>query len=126
MALTAEDVRIALRDCFDPTLKLNVGALGLIESVEVTADPDAPGAGIPGVPQKKIVSIHLYRPTEDETSTAMLTELIRNRLFGFEETGSVEIELLDGWSPNRLSDEARQQLASQLRPQQLVQIKLLQ
>ena len=122
--MTAEEIRRALRDCFHPALKLNVEALGLIEKISVVPDKDAPGAGIPGVPQKHIVGLWLYRPTEDETATAMMTELIRNRLYGFPETGTVEITLLDGWTPQRLTDEAREQLAAQLRPQQLVQIRV--
>lgn len=121
--MTAEEIRRALRDCFHPALKLNVEALGLIDDIAVTVDQEAPGADIPGVPKKHIIHLWLYRPTEDETATAMLTELIRNRLYGFPETGTVEITLLDGWTPQRLTDEAREQLAAQLRPQQLVQIK---
>lgn len=121
--MTVEEIRLALRDCFHPSLKLNVEALGMVESISVAVDSDAPGAGIPGVPQKHLITLRLLQPSDDETATAMLTELIRNRLYGFPETGTVEITLVEGWSADRLTTEAREQLAAQLRPQQLVQIR---
>ncbi|WP_263410191.1 DUF59 domain-containing protein [Terriglobus tenax] len=121
--MTEADVRRALRDCFHPALKLSVEALGMVDQITITVDKDAPGAGIPGVPQKHIVALRLLQPSEDETANSMLAELVRNRLYGFPETGTVEVEMAEGWTADRLTDEAREQLAAQLRPQQLVQIR---
>src|ERR1700735_141668 len=47
-----QTIRAALRDCYDPTLPCNIVDLGVIESITLTPDPEAPGATIPGVPQK--------------------------------------------------------------------------
>ncbi len=37
--LTEDDIRTALRDCFDPEVKLNLVDLGLIYSIALEADP---------------------------------------------------------------------------------------
>ena len=39
--LTEPDILAALRDCFDPELKLNLVDLGLIYKIEMSPDPDS-------------------------------------------------------------------------------------
>jgi metal-sulfur cluster biosynthetic enzyme len=39
--LSEPDILTALRDCFDPEVKLNLVDLGLIYSVETGPDPDS-------------------------------------------------------------------------------------
>ena len=48
--LTETDILAALRDCYDPALPCNIVDLGLIRSIKITPDLEAPGTGIPGVP----------------------------------------------------------------------------
>ena len=57
--LTEADVLAALRDCYDPGSPLNIVDLGLVYSIAIVPDPDAPGAGIPGVPPRQRVRIAL-------------------------------------------------------------------
>ena len=53
-----QTIRAALRDCYDPTLPCNIVDLGVVESITLTPDPEAPGATIPGVPPKFRVHHH--------------------------------------------------------------------
>ena len=55
--LSAADIRSALRDCYDPALPCNIVDLGLVRELRVEPDPNAPGAGIPGVPEKTLVHV---------------------------------------------------------------------
>ena len=48
--LTEADVLTALRDCFDPEVKLNLVDLGLIYAVALEADPDA----APAFPRQQV------------------------------------------------------------------------
>jgi len=57
--MTEDDIRMALRDCYDPEVPCNIVDLGLVYRVGVELDREAPGAGIPGVPVKHKVSIGL-------------------------------------------------------------------
>ena len=41
MALTEEDVLIALRDCYDPEIPVNIVDLGLIYTVKLTPDANS-------------------------------------------------------------------------------------
>ena len=61
--LTESDILTALRDCYDPVLPCNIVDLGLIRSIAITPDPEAPGTQIPGVPQKHLIHIELT-PTQ--------------------------------------------------------------
>ncbi len=51
IAAMEQTIHAALRDCYDPTVPCNIVDLGLLESVAITPDPEAPGTNIPGVPQ---------------------------------------------------------------------------
>ncbi len=66
--LTESDILLALRDCYDPVLPCNIVDLGLIRSITITPDPEAPGANIPGVPQKHTIKIELTPTQTDEAA----------------------------------------------------------
>ena len=55
--LSEQDIREALRACYDTHnpygQPVNIVDLGLVEVIELSPDLDAPGAGIPGVPQRQ-------------------------------------------------------------------------
>ena len=61
--LTESDILRVLRDCYDPVLPCNIVDLGLIRSIVIVPDIDAPGTHIPNVPQKHIIDISLT-PTQ--------------------------------------------------------------
>jgi metal-sulfur cluster biosynthetic enzyme len=83
--LSEQDILTTLRDCFDPALPCNIVDLGLVRNLQITPDPEAPGAGIPGVPQKHLIQIELALINSTDEVAAQLTAQVRNRLAGLEE-----------------------------------------
>jgi metal-sulfur cluster biosynthetic enzyme len=122
--LTEAQILNALRDCFDPALPCNVVDLGLIRSLVIEADPEAPGAGIPGVPQKHRVHIEMTLTNPSEESAAQMTAQIQNRLAGIEEVGSTIVTVLhdSSWTPQQITPAGRRILGLDGNPT-LVQIR---
>lgn len=124
-ALTEAAVREALRDCYDPAIPCNIIELGLVQSIAVTPDLDAPGIGIPGVPQRHRVVIDLILTTssEDDAQQQLLAQ-ISNRLAGLDTVSHTTTRVLDSpaWTPQRISPAGRRTLGLEGNPQ-LVQIK---
>ena len=105
--LTEEDIREALRDVYDPEMPVNIVDLGLVYSVALTPDLDAPGM----VPRQKAV-VELTLTSPGCPSHVQITEQIRNRLAGFQEISQSQVNLVwePKWSPARISPEAQQKL----------------
>ena len=110
--VTEEHIRQALRDCYDPEIPLNIVELGMVSSIVVKLDPDAPGAGIAGVPDRYAVQVTLLSPGEDEEHQAQRSALIANRLAGLPELSKVTIqtEYATPWTPARITEAGRRQL----------------
>jgi metal-sulfur cluster biosynthetic enzyme len=110
--LTEQSLREALTACFDPQLGLNIVALGLIHSIDLAKDPEAPGAGIPGVPPRQRLTLTLLPASDDEAYRAQLTAIVANRLAGLPEISRSTVQLADqpAWSPARISAEGRRRL----------------
>ncbi len=90
--LSEDDIRNALRACFDPALKLNIVDLGLVRSITLTPDLDAPGANIPGVPPRQFLTLTLtWQPDED--ATTIMVAQARNLLAGIPDLSRTEIKL---------------------------------
>jgi metal-sulfur cluster biosynthetic enzyme len=147
-ALTEARIRAALRDCYDPGIPLNIVDLGLVHSISIAPDPDAPGAGIPGVPPRHRVSIALvltqiaspsgpqHNPGSQDIPDSQDTPLIaqiQNRLAAFESISRTQVEILrePAWNPGRISPEGRARLGNHLpsnqppstKPDALIQIQ---
>ncbi len=130
--LTQADILAALRDCYSPDIPLNIVDLGLVYSVAIALDPNAPGAGIPGVPPRHRVSIALTlaQIADPESDAAPLISQIQNRLAAFETISQTDVSLLNepAWNPGRISPAGRARLANQLTSNQstnaLVQIQI--
>ena len=107
--LTEADVRAALHDCYDPELPLNIVDLGLIQSITIAPDPEAPGTGIPGVPQKHIVHIDLIPTHPTEAAEAHLRAQIINRLAGLEAVSQTTVRILatPAWTPKNITPAGR-------------------
>ena len=127
--LTEADVLAALRDCYDPAISLNIVDLGLVHSISVAPDPDAPGAGIPGVPPRHRVRIALTLATLVDAEDTPLIAQIQNRLAAFETISNTQVDLLaePAWNPGRISPEGRKRLGVDLTSKQpanvLIQIQ---
>jgi metal-sulfur cluster biosynthetic enzyme len=126
--ITESTLHAALRDCYDPTLPCNIVDLGLIHSATLTPAPDAPGATIPGVPQKFRATIAITPTTTQgdsaEAANAQLAAQIANRLAGLEHILSTSVILLDQplWTPQRITPAGRRTLGLDGNPS-LVQIR---
>ncbi len=129
-SLTEADVLAALRDCYDPAVSLNIVDLGLVHSIAIAPDPEAPGAGIPGVPTRHRVHVNLIvvQIVDPESDAAALTAQIQNRLAAFETISHTQVTLLGepAWTPDRITPERRARLGTHLTRKSahgLVQIK---
>jgi metal-sulfur cluster biosynthetic enzyme len=122
--LTEADILTALRDCYDPTLPCNIVDLGLIREVLVSPDLDAPGVGIPGVPQKHRIHIAFTLTNPTEEAAAQLSAQIRNRIAGLEEAGETKVHVVTepAWNPQQITLAGRRILGLDGNPN-LIQIR---
>ncbi len=105
--LTEEDIRIALRDCFDPEVKLNLVDLGLIYSI--CLEPDLHST--PALPRQR-VKVAMTLTTPQCPASGLIFEQVNNRLASLQQLGKVEVELVwePKWTPHRISAAGRKQL----------------
>jgi metal-sulfur cluster biosynthetic enzyme len=122
--LTESDILAALRDCYDPEIPLNIIDLGLIQSIHITPDLNAPGSGIPGVPQRHAVKISLIATHPSEAAEAHLRGQILNRLAGLETISHATVDILPTplWTPQSITSTGRRILGLDGNPT-LVQIR---
>ncbi len=93
-AFTEADLMNALRDCFVPALRRDVVSASLVRSATLRPDTEAPGAGIPGVPQRYIAEIKLTEPSADDAVNAQVHAAVENRLLGLEAISRVDLTLV--------------------------------
>jgi metal-sulfur cluster biosynthetic enzyme len=114
--LTEADIYDAIRACYDAShpyqRPVNIVDLGLIESITLAVDPEAPGANIPGVPTKYSLSLTLIPASPDEDAQTLLHAQIANRLAGLPELSRTTIHFADTpvWTPGRITPEGRRLL----------------
>jgi metal-sulfur cluster biosynthetic enzyme len=122
--LTESDILTALRDCYDPSVPCNIVDLGLIRSITITPDLEAPGSNIPGVPPRHRIHISLTPTQTDDTANAVLHAQIINRLAGLETISHTTITLLHEpqWTPQSITPAGRKILGLDGNPH-LVQIR---
>lgn len=122
--LTEPDILTALRDCYDPDLPCNIVDLGLIRNIAITPDRDAPGANIPGVPQKHRIVVELTPTNATEAAEAHLRGQIVNRLAGLETVSQTTVHIVStpSWTPQQITPAGRRILGLDGNPS-LVQIR---
>jgi len=105
-------IRDALRDCYDPEVPCNIVDLGLVYRVAVEDDPEAPGAGIPGVAPRQKVQIDLTLTSKGCPAHTQIVAQIENRLFAFPTISRTNVDLVwqPAWTPQRISPEGRTRL----------------
>ncbi len=113
--ISQDDIREALRACFHSlpfNTPVDIVSLGLVESISLSPDPEAPGAGIPGVPPRQSLDVLLVPPTQDEDANAILLAQTQNRLAGIPNLSRIRVQLVEApvWSTSRLTPEARRYL----------------
>ena len=105
--LSEEEIRDALRVCFDPELKLNLVDLGLIYKIETGLDPDS----TPKWP-RQWVKVTMTLTTPQCPASGLIFEQVHNRLAGIPEISKVEVDLVwePQWTPHLISEAGRLQL----------------
>lgn len=108
MPVTEEDVMIALKDCYDPEIPVNIVDLGLIYGVRI----------VPKLPVE--VSSETRRDVEVEmTLTApgcpahtQISQQVKDRIEQLPGVDSATVNVVwsPPWTPERLSQAARQKL----------------
>ena len=105
--LAESDILQALRDCYDPEVKLNLVDLGLIYEIETGPDPDS----TPAWP-RQWVKVTLSLTTPHCPVSGLILEQVHNRLAGIQDISKVELNLVwePKWTPHRISEAGRKQL----------------
>jgi metal-sulfur cluster biosynthetic enzyme len=105
--LSENDIYTALRDCYDPEVKLNLVDLGLICAIETEPDPDS----TPAWP-RQLVKVTLTLTTPHCPASGLILEQVHNRLAGIPEISKVDLKLVwePKWTPHRISEAGRRQL----------------
>jgi metal-sulfur cluster biosynthetic enzyme len=105
--LTESEILSALRDCYDPEVKLNLVDLGLIYSITTGHDPDS----TPAWP-RQWVKVTMTLTTPQCPASGLIFEQVNNRLAGMADISKVEVDLVwePKWSPHRISTAGRKQL----------------
>jgi len=105
--MTESEILIALRDCFDPEVKLNLVDLGLIYGIETGPDPNS----TPKWP-RQWVRVRMTLTTPQCPASGLILEQVENRLRGIQDISRVDVELVwePRWTPHRISEAGRRQL----------------
>jgi metal-sulfur cluster biosynthetic enzyme len=105
--LNTDDILTALRDCFDPEVKLNLVDLGLIYEVATEPDPNSTKA----FPRQR-VKVTMTLTTPQCPASGLIFEQVHNRLASLQQVSKVEVDLVwePKWTPHRISAAGRQQL----------------
>jgi len=107
MPLTAEDVRTALKDCFNPEIPINIVDLGLIYRIQVEDDTTMPGR----IPMQR-AHVDMTLTTPGCPAHAFMLEQVRNRLAALPGVSEAQVNLVwePTWGPDRISSEGRKKL----------------
>ncbi|HVZ84354.1 MAG TPA: metal-sulfur cluster assembly factor [Terracidiphilus sp.] len=105
--LSEDDILTALRDCYDPEVKLNLVDLGLIYGVATEPDPNS----TPAWPRQR-VKITMTLTTPQCPASGLIFEQVNNRLLGIPDISKVDVDLVwePKWTPHRISEAGRKQL----------------
>jgi len=105
--LTEDELRTALKDCFDPEVKLNLVDLGLIYAIATEPDLDS----TPAFPRQR-VKVTMTLTTPQCPASGLIFEQVNNRLLSIPKVSKVEVDLVwePRWSPHRISAAGRAQL----------------
>lgn len=99
MAVTEKEVREALKEVIDPELDINIVDLGLVYEVDVEDDK---------------VDILMTLTTPGCPLHGVFDEMVRQEVASVERVNQVDVELTfePRWTPEEMSDEARDQLGN--------------
>jgi metal-sulfur cluster biosynthetic enzyme len=107
MPVTEQDVIIALKDCYDPEIPVNIVDLGLIYNVKI--QPDA-AQMLPESRQDVEVEMTLTAP--GCPAHTQISQQVKDRIEQLPGVNSASVNVVwsPPWTPERLSQAAREQL----------------
>lgn len=108
--LSESEILTALRDCFDPEVKVNLVDLGVIYGVETGPDPHS----TPAWP-RQWVRVTMTLTHQESPANGLILEQVSNRLAGVPDISKVDVDLVwePKWTPHRISEAGRRQLGIQ-------------
>jgi len=108
MAVTAEEVMTALKDCYDPEIPVNIVDLGLIYGVRIT--PEATAEAMRDARQDIEVEMTLTAP--GCPAHTQISQQVKDRIEQLPGVNSATVNVVwsPPWTPERLSQAARQKL----------------
>jgi len=97
MAITQDQIREALKECYDPEVPVNIVDLGLVYDIKITDSR---------------VDIKLTLTSPGCPASSMISQNVRNRVLQIPEVKDADVELIwePAWTPSRMSDEAKKKL----------------
>ena len=105
MAITQDEVLLALKECYDPEIPVNIVDMGLIYEVRVkpSAIPNSGGED---------VEVEMTLTAPGCPSSGYITEQVKQRLLRMPGVNNATVEIVwyPQWTPERLSADARKQL----------------
>ena len=101
-ATTEEEVLVALKDCYDPEIPVNIVDLGLIYGVKFDPAED----------EKQDVTIDLTLTSQGCPAHVSIGEQIKVRLLQLPGVRNANVNVVwnPPWTPERISPDARKQL----------------
>ncbi len=105
MPVTQEDVILALKECYDPEIPVNIVDLGLIYEVRVKPNETENPAG-------EEVEVEMTLTAQGCPSHGYITDQVKQRLLRLPgvSNATVNVVWFPQWTPERLSAEARKEL----------------
>ncbi|HVP55773.1 MAG TPA: metal-sulfur cluster assembly factor [Candidatus Eisenbacteria bacterium] len=96
---------MALKECYDPEIPVNIVDLGLVYEVRVMPT-EVPGA------QGDNIAVEMTLTAPGCPSSGFITDQVKQRLLRLPGVSDAKVELVwyPQWTPERLSAEARKQL----------------
>ena len=101
-SLSQDEVLVALKDCYDPEIPVNIVDLGLIYEVRFAPAPD----------NRQDVTVDMTLTAQGCPAHVMIGEQVKNRVEQMPgvRTATVNVVWNPPWTPERLSVDARKQL----------------
>lgn len=105
MAVTQEDVLLALKECYDPEIPVNIVDLGLIYEVRVKPTEVANLSG-------EDVEVEMTLTAPGCPSQGSISEQVKQRLLRLPGVSNATVNIVwyPQWTPERLTADARKQL----------------
>src|SRR5437868_11045821 len=107
MPVTEEDVIAALKDCYDPEIPVNIVDLGLIYGVKIQ-----PGAAELQTDMRQDIEVEMTLTAPGCPAHTQISQQVKDRIEQLPGVNSASVNVVwtPPWTPERLSQAAREKL----------------